>query len=396
MKKVWNTILAMSRPTLALLVAASLVSGLMVYKLATLLPGISTSELSTYTDSGSLAVIFENAINGPYKLLVYVLTSFSDSVFALRLSGAIVGILSVGIFYLFVSRLMTPLVAVASTLMFATTSSLLHASRLASPEMMLLTLLIIIAAGFYLRFNNRNSLVWLLSAAVIGLSLYVPGMIIFVVLAVAFQFRRIKKSFEELKPLTIILISLILSIVLAPLIISLIRSPDNLRSLFGLPSDLPSVAEFGKNIYRSLASIFVISQPNPVTHIGRQPILDIFTTVLVLYGFVTLSKQSKLDRFWLIIGLFIVTILWVSLTQNLANLIVLVPFLYILAGIGLQRLINQWVGVFPRNPIAKIIGYGLVVVTVGLTINLHIQRYFIAWPNTEETKATFSLQLPQE
>jgi hypothetical protein len=123
--------------------------------------------------------------------------------------------------------------------------------------------------------------------------------------------------------------------------------------------------------------------------------LDIFASVMFLYGLIVLVKQHKLDRFWTILGSLGLSIAWISLGGNQANLIIILPFIYLLAGIGIQNILNQWIEVFPRNPIARNVGYAVLIGTVFLASNYQCQRYFNAWANNNKTKAVFNQQLPQ-
>lgn len=64
---------------------------------------------------------------------------------------------------------------------------------------------------------------------------------------------------------------------------------------------------------------------------------------------------------------------------------ILLPFIYLLASIGIGRMLGNWFIVFPRNPVARNIGLGLIIGMIALVGYYHITRYFVAWPNSPET-----------
>ncbi len=394
MRKTWNTVLAMWRPVLTAVAAVVIVVGLMYFRLNTLTPGLSQPEIDTYNSTRSITDLVENSVNAPYRAAVFVTTKVANNIFGLRIVGATVGALTIVLFYLIARRIFSNIVAISTTAMFATTSILLSVSRLATANVMLLSLLAIIGVGYMIRFDKRQELAWILASIIVGLSLYVPGMLIFLVLAAAWQFRHCRKSFEALASTTIMICSVILSILAMPLVVSLIRSPELWRAYLGLPEVLASVSDMGMTIARAGASLFVISPANPVYWLGRQPILDVFAGILFVLGILSLARNIRLDRVWMLAGIFALVFGWIGLTTNVMYLIVLMPFIYLIIGFGIKELLEEWLGVFPRNPIARTLGMSLVIAAVVLSVNFQLQRYFVAWPNNRDTKAAFQLQLP--
>lgn len=390
LNKYINLFLAMSRATLLTIGALGVIAGLMFYRLGSLTPGLSSAEVKTYQSALSISDINDNMVNAPYKLAVFVSTHVFDSAFGLRLVGAFLGAISIIIFYLLARRLFNSYISLAVTAMFASSSLLLAVARQATPNVMLLSLLAIIGTGFYLRFGKRHDIGWLLTSLVVGLSLYVPGMFFFILAAAAWQFHNVRKSFEQLKTPIITAASVILGLVIAPLIISIIRDPSLWRAYLGLPESFAPVAEMAKYAGTAIASLFAMSPHEPTYWLGRQPVLDIFATVMIVYGGIILLRQYKLDRFWTIAGIFLLAVIYIGITTNRLAIILLLPFAYIVAGIGIQNLINQWTSVFPKNPIARIIGSMLLFITIAFSINFQTHRYFVAWPNNTQTKAVYN------
>lgn len=394
-RRIWNFLLAMSLDTVLTVLAVAVLGGLMLWRLGSLLPGLSAAEVNTFMSASSLQAIADNAVNAPYKLAVYVSTHIFDSAFGLRLVGGVIGIISVIIFYLIARRLFSRNIAVASTAMLATNSLFLNVTRQATANVMLLSLLALIGAGFYLRFGKRPDIGWIAAAAVIGLSLYVPGMAFFIAAAVLWQFRHARKTFEQLKTPVITTASVTLGVLIAPLILSLILNFSLWRAYLGFPEQFAPISEMIKYAGTAVLSLYARTPHEPSWWLGRQPIMDIFTAFMFTYGAFVLLRQYKLDRLWTIGGVFLLSLLWIGATGNRLAVVILIPFVYLVTAVGLQWFDNRWTSVFPRNPIARWTGGLLLFGAIVLAVNFQSHRYFTAWPNNDQTKAQFSHQLPR-
>lgn len=394
MNKLWNVFLAMSKTMLLSIAGVIALLVLMLYQLQSLTPGVSESELATRQSTETIGVIIENPVQAPYKMSVFLTTKVFNSVFGLRLVGALLGVLAVIIFFLLTRQIFDPLVSIATTAMFATSSYFLVMTRSATANVMLLSLWTIVAVGYYIRFGKRKDLGWITAALVLGTSLYVPGMILFLLPLAIWQFPHAKKSFERLHPSIIIITSVIFGILCVPLLVGVIRQPSLWREYLGLPNLIAPVLDMVKHSATAVMSIFVRSPKDPSVWLGRQPILDVFATATFAYGIVALIKQFRLDRFWLIGGILALGVLWVGITANRYGIILLLPFIYLVIGHGLQLLIQQWRSVFPKNPIARYTGVILLVTVIIAAMNFQLHRYFVAWSHSDETKQALQAQLP--
>lgn len=394
MKKLWIVFLAISRTALISALGVLIVVALMTWRLTTLTPGLSEVEVNTYNSASSVSAIVNNMVNAPYKSAVFVSTSILDNTFGLRIVGALVGSLAIIIFYLLARQIFGRYVALATTAMFAGSSMLLGMSRSANNYVMLLSLLAIIACGFYIRFGKRSDIGWVVTATVLGLSLYVPGMIIFILAAAFWQFGTAKKTFERLQTPFIIASSVVFGLLCVPIFISLFSDPSLWRQYLGLPTELAPVVEMLKYMGSVVTSLFIYSPQDVRFWLGRQPILDVFATAMFIFGTYNIIKNHKLDRLWTIAGIFILGIVWIGVTTNHYGILLLLPFVYLVIGTGLQSLIDQWFSVFPKNPIARYTGAALVLIAIVASVNFQLHRYFVAWPNNDATKEAFSLQLP--
>ncbi|HXR49972.1 MAG TPA: hypothetical protein VN778_03015, partial [Verrucomicrobiae bacterium] len=73
----------------------------------------------------------------------------------------------------------------------------------------------------------------------------------------------------------------------------------------------------------------------------------------------------------------------------------LIPLLYLFIIHGLRQLLGQWLTVFPRNPIARFTGIGIICLMLCFSILYQVRAYFVAWPHTSATLQTYT-QLPPQ
>ncbi len=381
-----NLIVNSSRVAIIWAIGIALILGIMFYKLGSLTPGLGPSEIETYTNSSSLSAIANNIVNAPYKLSVLVSTKIFNGPFGLRLTGALIGSASIVLFYLIARRIFIGIVAIATTILYASSTLLLSLSRTATPGIMLLSLLALVTVGFFIRYEKKPNISWLTASALLALSLYVPGILPFIVLGLIWQFKNIKKSFEKLNNATIIFCSVIFGILLVPLLVGIAKDTSILQELLGYNE----LNQFSKRVAVAAASLFAVSPKNPELWLGRQPILDVFASVMFIYGIFVLITKRRLDRFWAILGIFVLTFLWIGITGNFYGLLLALPFVYLVIGSGLQSLIDKWFSVFPKNPIARYLGLILLTAAVITAANFQAYRYFVAWSHSDETEQVFT------
>lgn len=390
----WNVFLAMSRPMVLSAVGVLVLLTLMLYQLQSLTPGLSQTELATYDSSRKISSIIDNPVNAPYKISIFISTIIIDNSLGLRIVGAMTGVLAIVLFYIIAIQIYGQLIAVSTSIMLASSTYFLALTRSATGNVMLLSLLVLLSAGAYIRFGKRKDVGWIVAAIVLGLSIYVPGMLVFIIPLAAWQFMHVRKTFERLQPPIIIASSVIFGVLCIPLLVSLIREPSLWRDYLGLPAILAPLNEIIGSIGAAIASLFAVSKANPSIWLGRQPILDVFAAVMFLYGVISLIGKYKLDRLWILVAIFCLGLIWVGIAADPLKLFALLPFIYLVIGFGLQRLVNQWMSVFPKNPIARYVGTALFVIAVATSVNFQLHRYFVAWPNNNETKQVMNHELP--
>ena len=188
-----------------------------------------------------------------------------------------------------------------------------------------------------------------------------------------------------------IALSVIVLILLAPLAWSVYQNPVILRELLGAPATIPSASTILNNALSIPRHLLWANEQNPVVWLGRLPLLDVFTIAMLGLGIYSYSFKKKLDRTKMLAGIFLISVVGISLGGRI-NLIIIQPAIYLVATAGVALLLQQWFTVFPRNPLARTIGVSILSLSVIMVAVYNTRHYFVAWPNSPETKKVFTLQ----
>lgn len=380
-----------NRNVLWIVLALAVLGSLLLYKLGSLVGGLSAGEVKAATDPVGWHGIFNAPLDLPLKLVrsVVYFASSSHGQTLTRLPNVVFGAIAVAAFSWLIWLWHGTRTAIMTTLLFATAAWTLHASRLASFDALYLCavpVLLLVQALIYR--NSDKPLVWYGSLAVWGLLIYVPGLVWLVGLQLFLQRKVLSESWREEASARRRLISAGLAVIWLPLLIIDLLRPGQFVQWLGLPAHLDGLMQLLKHLVGVFVHLFVRGPQYPDIWLGRAPILDVFTLIVSLLGIYFYVKHSKAWRSRTLGLMFFVGVILVALGGPV-GLSLLVPMLYITAAAGLAYLLHEWLKVFPLNPLARGLGIGLVALLVGLSCLYNLRAYFIAWPHNEDTKATF-------
>ncbi len=380
------------QPALVGLAAFTALGLLLFFKLGSLVPGFSSPEVIGINSAGSLSKIINNPINAPYKVLQYLLeVLYHPNAFSSRAISALLGIFIVGLFYYVVIKWHSIGIALFTTAMFASSSWFLHNARLATPDVFLLILLASLAYGTWIRYTQHSALVIAYGVILAALLLYMPGLVWFVLIGGFWQRKAIAGHIKnaQLSFLPLIIIGLV---ILAPLGLAIARAPSLIRPWVGLPlNSLASPYDIFRHILNVPYQLFFRGPENPVYWLGHLPLLDLFTASMFLAGVYAYYFKLKLDRTKLLFGTLGIGTILIGLRGEV-SIILLAPFIYFFVAAGISYLLNEWLSVFPRNPLARSIGLSLMIAAISLSCIYNLRHYFVAWPGAPATKQAFRLQ----
>lgn len=392
MLKRFNWWLAVTwRPLVLWTVAFSFLVVALGIQLPTTTGQFSQLELNYIESANSLNEILQKPDFMPHKLLTLAAQKLSfEPGITLRLPSAIVASLSALVGLIFIRKYFSARMSVIAGILTLTSSWFLSLGRLALPDVSFLFWIIVFALWYWLKSTSKKRTALILLTLASGLAVYVPS---FLPLIIIFWFwdRRVNPR-EKLhistwhKALCVCL----LLIMLSPMAYSFFYDPKNILSLVGMPTIVPLFSSIITSFKSQVAGIFVINESGPIYTVGRLPLLDVFTSVFFLLGLYAQRFNRQNTVFWT--STVSVYLIMLSLGGPLTSAVFL-PAIYFLACQGLRFFLQQWFTVFPRNPIARAVGTGLLSVAVALVAFYHLNRYFIVWPNAPATRQTFNYSL---
>lgn len=375
-----------------IIIFAAAVGLLVLNRLGSLTYGLSSQEVLVGNTPVGWHGIYHNPFYLPLLLVrsvIFYLTSHHDSTI-IRLSNAMFGLLAVGVFSRLLQAWYGTRTAILGSILFASSAWVLHISRLASNDVIyLLTIPVLFLIHHGLR--QANSKLWFYCSLFAWLFLlYVPGLIWLLGLQIYWKRRELKANWYKLHPIyerPIIVVSILSGLSL--LIIQLSRSFANLNWWLGLPKHWPAPYDLIKQFLSVPVHLFIHGPRQPEIWLGRTPILDIASLALCLIGiyFYVTHRQagrSKLLGSFALLGIFLVGI------GGAVTLSMLIPIMYLFVACGIGYLLFDWSKVFPRNPLAKNFGVGLIILVVVASASYNLRAYFVAWPHNSDTRKVFT------
>lgn len=373
------------------LLLSAVTAFLLLYRLGTLVPGLSLNELHTVRTPLGWHGLYEQPFYLPLKLIrSVVFFIFADHGQLLtRLPNALFGGLSILAFAGVVRLWHGTRTAVLATLLFACGAWILHSSRLASFDVLYLWAMPSLLLTYtFLHKQGLRALVWYGSLAVWGLLLYIPGLVWIILFGACFQRQALADGWHHFARWWQRLFSVLIFLAWLPLLIIDLLRPGHLMSWLGLPEHLAAGTALIKQIAAVPFHLFVYGPQYPELWLDRAPLLDVFTLVLCLLGIYFYARHFRASRSRLLGGLFIIGIALVGIGGPVSFALV-VPLMYFAAATGLAYLLREWLRVFPNNPLGRSLGISLIIAAVSLSCIYNVRAYFVAWPHTAVTRATF-------
>lgn len=393
MKRVGSFLADAWQPFIFAVVGIALCCFVYLFRSGTLTAGYSTQELTSLSSASSGKRLLDDPTSLPYKLGHYALFKLDrTSVRYTRAVSSSYAVLSIVLFYYIIRRWHTTRVALLTTIIFASSSWLLHVGRSATPDVLLIFFpLLLVASGVYIRRSRHDVIALHFGAAVAAFCMYIPFASIFVLAAMVWRAPSFFKG--KNKPvwwLQITSTTLFLTLC-SPLIYALVREPGLIRQLLLLPSSMPTISQLWNNVVSiSLALPFRTLGLTPSQWLGQLPILDIACFILLILGIYSYITIGKLQRARILFITLFFSLVAVAISGNLSNLSLIIPTLYVFISGGITYLLKEWYTVFPKNPIARSVGTTTVTVLVVLICFYHVNRYFIAWPLNTQTRGAFT------
>jgi len=374
----------------ALAISLALIAYLLYFrKLSSLLPGYSPPELATFVGAKNWHTIVGDPAYAPYKAIVWLFTAeFHNGIIVTRIVSAWLALIVGLLFYVCVRNWRGFRTAFLATVIFITSGALLHFARLGTGYITQMGILVLIDLTLWYR-NKPNRRTWLgfCIVAAAALLLYIPGMIWFELLGAACLSATIKGQLRRKKTQTLAGLIVLPLLLIAPLVYECIKHSKNLLQILGLPQQLHQLQHFGVNACQTVIGIAARSYGSPLISVGHAPLLSAVEVVLGLLGAYYVLRMAKRRVF--LFGYLALGLVLVSLGGDV-TIACLVPILYLCVAIGMDHLLNEWMTVFPRNPIARMTGVGIVSLMLIFSVLYQVRAYYVAWPHAPATQKLFS------
>ena len=324
-----------------------------------------------------LAPTSQNVIDAPYHLLQKASVQLLGlTPLAIKLPSVILGVVTGIVMVIMLRRWFKRNVAVISGILIATSTGFISMSRLGEPLIMTTfwTVILLLASTFVLH-SSRAALFWRIVCFVsVGLLLYSPlGIYPLIAMAIAGLLHpHVRHRLKQTRWWQSTLLVIALAITIAPLAIAIINDPGVGMRLLGIANldlSLGHLFESAKTVFSSLFN-FNHEYNSSLT----LPLFGLVSAALLLLGFLklctaTYSARSYMLFIWL--GLLLI----VLLLNPSAIMMVMTPAVLIMA-IGVETIIREWYGLFPRNPYARIGALIPLTILLVSVVSVNIERYY--------------------
>ncbi|HYF96918.1 MAG TPA: hypothetical protein VD947_02655, partial [Patescibacteria group bacterium] len=152
---------------------------------------------------------------------------------------------------------------------------------------------------------------------------------------------------------------------------------------------LPSLTTLSNNTSELPGQLFYKGIDDGSIWLVGTPAIDWVTMIFLVAGFAYLIK-TKIHplRKKVLFTLFILSLI-LTLVNGVFYISLVLPIMYLIAVIGVTYMIDQWLVIFPNNPLARWLGISMVCIAVVMAVAYNIERYFIGWPKSEAYHQVF-------
>lgn len=350
----------------------------------------SALEKPAYLNFDSFEDVAKNTLFLPIKLPQLGVSELTDgNVLYLRAVSAVFAAIAAVLLYLVLKHWHTRRVAGMTTFMFISSAWVLHHARFTNNEVLyLLAIPALILTATWLASKDHDRKLPLSLFLLAGL-LYIPGMWLFMVVSAVIFRRLIKRSWAQLGWRIKSAGLFVFLLTIAPLVYSLATSKDHALQWLAIGQNgTLTLSRLVSNFLDIPKQLFVSGPAEPMFWLVNTPILDVFTVCMFVLGVYSyrIGFYPAREKIILIYAAVSVVLITLGGTVFIAALL---PLIYLIAANGIAYMLQSWFVVFPRNPVARSFGIGLVIAAIAVSSFYHMQKYFVAWPNTPVTKEIF-------
>ncbi|HET9722180.1 MAG TPA: glycosyltransferase family 39 protein [Candidatus Saccharimonadales bacterium] len=366
---------------------------LYIWRLGSLVPGLSSNEVAARDVSSGIHKIYHQPLYAPHSLVQHLFTTFSPhSPFYLRFTSVIFALVMIFCFYKLAVMLFGKLIGSAGALIFAATPFLVVSGRQATAAIMLFSpVVLMLIYNWLVKSQGHKNLAWLLLIISSAILVYVPGLFWFVIAGFIICRQRLISAIAEV-PRRVTGIGFILGgLILVPLILRIVSHWTIVKGILLIPTNWEGAVHFIKNIAWMFLSLFVHASHQNDLIVGQLALLSIVQTALLVFGAYALwgAAKSKFYLLWLNI---IFAVVAAAANNNLVYLALGLPAAGIFVTAGLRYLYIEWRAIFPVNPLPKTVAILLIGVVLAIQTIYGLRYSVTAWPQTIGTRNAYVLK----
>ena len=356
--------------------------------------GISSQEIQSVliSNSTNLSDVWSaDIINLPYNLLQHTsLLIFGVSSISIKLPSLILAFLSAVGMVLLLRQWFKPSIGVLASLIAITTGQFLFIAQNGTPDILYLFWPVwIIFIASLIPLQKKFKLLYLLMFfAMSALSLYTP-LSIYVILVITCSVvihPHLRYLIRQFSRLEIIIGSIIVLTLDAPLIFAITKTPAIFLTLLGFPSTWPNLVE---NLTALGTQYFNFMNPGGTTIVT--PFFELGSMLIIALGAYYVIKTRSTSKNYIII-LWTLCLIPIIIINPSITSITFLPLLLLLAS-GLSGLLAHWYELFPRNPYARAGGLIPLVILITILVLSGVNRYVYEYRYNPDIVNSFSKDL---
>ena len=375
---------------------AVLLFSLLLFGLNDFPRGISDSEMQSATTSVHINVLTpkaNNVIDAPYHLMQKAsIQLFGLTPFAIKLPSVVLGVISGLALIVMLQRWFRRNVAVITATLMSTSAGFISMARLGEPLIMTtFWTIILLLASTYVLHKTRGVFFWKVICFVsVGLLLYSPlGIYPLIAMFIAGVLHpHVRHRLKQGTWWQFVIIAGAFLVSVTPLTIAMVHDLQVGLQLLGVSNISLHFWDLYDAAKTVLPNMFNYQQ----SHLGAitTPLFGLTSTALLLLGFLKLftvwhSARSYMLFIWLLL------LIPALLFNPSAILMIIVPAALIMA-IGVETLIREWYGLFPRNPYARIAALVPLSILLASVVMTNVERYY--YGNHYSASTAFHAELP--
>ncbi|MCX7919157.1 MAG: glycosyltransferase family 39 protein [bacterium] len=383
---------------------------LRVFLLPTYPPGLWYDEAINGLDaltiySGKAYPIFFDSYGHPREPLflyfIAVLYSiFGVSAFTLRVAAAIIGSITVIVFYYFIRYLFTNRIAFIASFLLATAKWHLIFSRLSFRTILTPLLLILVCYCLFRAFNERKRIWYILTGIFLGIGMYTYLAFrlapLFILIIIMYAYVQEKNTIVPRKS-NIAIIFLVWFLVFLPLLIDYIVHPFH---FFGRTDEVTVFQNgFGEGIKHIVANALKVAMmfsipgkgdPEPKHNFPGEPALPFFLSIFLVIGTIVAVKKIQDTRYFTLLVWFILFLTPSVFSMGAPNTLRTtgaLPALYALIALGFD-----WVYTFGLHKLLSQTHRVLNIIAVIILLycgSVGVYQYF-RWAKSDRTWLAFN------